>query len=54
MASQELRGVIFILVGMLIFSIQDVLIRELAENGSLLQVLTIRGLIGGFVIRNIS
>lgn len=50
MASQELRGVIFILVGMLIFSIQDVLIRELAENGSLLQVLTIRGLIGGFVI----
>ena len=50
MASEDLRGVIFILCGMFIFSVQDVLIRQLADGGSLLQVLTFRGLLGAIVL----
>lgn len=50
MASENLRGVIFILCGMFIFSVQDVLIRQLSDGGSLLQVITIRGVLGAVVL----
>ena len=50
MVSDDFRGALFILAGMLIFSVQDVLIRQLADGGSLLQVLTIRGFLGALVI----
>ena len=46
MASDNNRGILFILVGMTLFSGQDVLIRQLSDGGSLLQVLTIRGVLG--------
>ena len=36
--------------GMLIFSLQDVLTRQLSDEGSLVQVLTMRGILGAFVI----
>ena len=50
MASEDLRGVLFILCGMFIFSVQDVLIRQLSDGGSLLQVLTLRGVLGAVVL----
>ena len=50
MASDDFRGALFILAGMLIFSVQDVLIRQLSDGGSLLQVLTMRGVLGALVI----
>ena len=50
MVSDDFRGALFILAGMLIFSVQDVLIRQLSDGGSLLQVLTIRGVLGALVI----
>ena len=43
MVNDDIRGVSFILLGMVLFSVQDVLIRHLADDGSLLQVLTFRG-----------
>lgn len=46
MTSDNNRGILFILLGMTLFSVQDVLIRQLSDGGSLLQVLTIRGLLG--------
>ena len=36
--------------GMLIFSLQDVLTWQLSDEGSLVQVLTMRGILGAFVI----
>ena len=50
MVNDDIRGVSFILLGMVLFSVQDVLIRHLADDGSLLQVLTFRGLLGTLVI----
>ncbi len=50
MISDDFRGALFILAGMLIFSVQDVLIRQLSDGGSLLQVLTMRGVLGALVI----
>ena len=50
MVSDDFRGALFILAGMLIFSVQDVLIRQLSDGGSLLQVLTMRGVLGALVI----
>ena len=50
MVSDDFRGALFILAGMLVFSVQDVLIRQLSDGGSLLQVLTIRGVLGALVI----
>ncbi|NBR40022.1 MAG: DMT family transporter [Alphaproteobacteria bacterium] len=50
MAPDDLRGVLFILAGMFLFSFQDVLIRELSDDGSLLQILSIRGSLGAIII----
>ena len=36
--------------GMLIFSLQDVLTQQLSDEGSLVQVLTMRGILGALVI----
>ena len=48
--SDDRGGIYFILLGMLFFSIQDVLVRQLSDYASLLQILFIRGIIGGFII----
>jgi len=50
MAPDDLRGVLFILAGMFLFSFQDVLIRELSDDGSLLQIISIRGALGAVII----
>lgn len=50
MAPDDLRGVLFILAGMFLFSFQDVLIRELSDDGSLLQIISIRGVLGAVII----
>jgi len=44
------RGILFILVGMSLFSIQDILIRELSDSASLIQIMAMRGLIGGLIL----
>ena len=43
-------GIYFILLGMLLFSIQDVLVRQLSDYASLIQILFIRGIIGGLIL----
>ena len=50
MVSDNFRGPLFIMSGMLIFSLQDVLTRQLSDEGSLVQVLTMRGILGALVI----
>jgi len=46
----DLRGILFILSGMLLFSVQDVLIRMMASEGSLIQIMVFRGLLGCLVL----
>lgn len=46
----DLRGILFILSGMLLFSVQDVLIRMMASEGSLVQIMVFRGLLGCLVL----
>ena len=48
--SVDRLGIILIIAGMSLFSIQDLLIKVLAEHGSLLQIYVLRGVIGGLVI----
>jgi len=48
--SLDRLGIILIIAGMSLFSIQDLLIKVLAEHGSLLQIYVLRGVIGGLVI----
>jgi len=48
--SDDVRGVLFILTGMFLFSFQDIMIRYLSESGSLLQILSIRGILGSIII----
>lgn len=48
--SHDRLGIILIMVGMSLFSIQDLMIKLLAEEGSLLQIFVLRSFIGGMVI----
>tara|TARA_B110000503_G_scaffold37552_1_gene61403 strand:- start:1778 stop:2722 length:945 start_codon:yes stop_codon:yes gene_type:complete len=48
--NEDRRGIFFVLLGMVIFSIQDVIIRELSDDASLIQIMFIRGLIGGLIL----
>ena len=48
--NDDVRGILFILVGMSLFSVQDILVRHLADVASLPQIMTIRGLIGGSIL----
>ena len=48
--SVDRLGIILIIAGMSLFSIQDLLVKLLAEHGSLLQIYVLRGVIGGLVI----
>ena len=48
--SDDRVGIYFILLGMLLFSIQDVLVRQLSDYASLIQILFIRGIIGGLIL----
>ncbi|MBL6850092.1 MAG: DMT family transporter [Planktomarina temperata] len=48
--NDDKRGIIFIFIGMSLFSIQDILVRKLSDVGSLIQVMTIRGLVGGLLL----
>ena len=43
-------GIIFILIGMSLFSAQDILIRSLSDVGSLIQIMTVRGICGGLIL----
>jgi drug/metabolite transporter (DMT)-like permease len=44
------RGIVFVLFGMSLFSIQDILIRELSDLASLTQIMSLRGLVGGLIL----
>ena len=44
--SNDRKGIYFILIGMFFLSIQDVLVRQLAEYASLFQIMFIRGIVG--------
>ena len=44
--SSDQKGILLIVFGMLIFSIQDALIKELATTASLIQIFVTRGIIG--------
>lgn len=47
---QDKLGILLIILGMALFSIQDVVIKLLASDGSLLQIIVMRGIIGtGFI-----
>ena len=48
--SNDRVGIYFILLGMLLFSIQDVLVRQLSDYASLIQILFIRGIMGGLIL----
>jgi len=43
--SNDKQGISFILIGMFFFSIQDVLVRQLADYASLTQIMFIRGML---------
>ena len=44
--SPDQKGIFLIVFGMLVFSIQDALIKDLSNTASLLQIFVIRGFIG--------
>ena len=48
--SDDRRGIYFILLGMLLFSVQDVLVRQLSDYASLTQIMFIRGIFGGLIL----
>ena len=48
--SDDRRGIYLILLGMLFFSIQDVLVRQLSDYASLTQIMFIRGIFGGLIL----
>ncbi len=48
--SDDRRGILFILIGMSLFSVQDILVRSLSDVGSLIQIMTVRGLFGGIIL----
>ncbi len=48
--SDDRRGIYFILLGMLFFSIQDVLVRQLSDYASLPQIMFIRGIVAGVIL----
>lgn len=48
--SDDRLGIFFILIGMSLFSVQDILVRALSDVGSLVQIMTIRGLVGGLIL----
>ena len=43
-------GIIFILIGMSLFSVQDILVRSMSDVGSLVQIMTVRGIFGGLIL----
>ena len=43
-------GIIFILIGMSLFSVQDILVRSMSDVGSLIQIMTVRGIFGGLIL----
>ena len=48
--SDDRRGIYLILLGMLFFSIQDVLVRQLSDYASLTQIMFMRGIFGGLIL----
>ena len=48
--SDDRRGIYLILLGMLFFSIQDVLVRQLSDYASLTQIMFVRGIVGGLIL----
>ena len=48
--SDDRRGIYLILLGMLFFSVQDVLVRQLSDYASLTQIMFIRGIFGGLIL----
>ena len=43
-------GIVFIFIGMSLFSVQDILVRSLSDVGSLIQIMTVRGVFGGVIL----
>lgn len=48
--SDDRHGIYLILLGMLFFSIQDVLVRQVSDYASLTQIMFIRGIFGGLIL----
>ena len=48
--SENVKGIYLIIGGMFLFSIQDILIKTLVDQASLLQILFIRGIVGSSLI----
>ena len=48
--SDDQRGILCIVIGMFLFSMQDLLIKTMVDQGSLIQIVVMRGLIGGSLL----
>ncbi|MGC6485166.1 MAG: DMT family transporter [Candidatus Puniceispirillales bacterium] len=48
--TDDQRGILCILAGVILFSVQDVFIKAMADDASLIQIIVLRGLVGGMVL----
>ena len=50
MMTDDQRGIACLVFGMFLFSVQDIFIKAMADQASLIQIITLRGVIGGIVL----
>ena len=48
--SNDQKGILLIILGMMLFGVQDLTIKSMVNTGSLLQIITLRGLIGSVIL----
>ena len=48
--TDDQRGIACLVFGMFLFSVQDIFIKAMADQASLIQIITLRGVIGGIVL----
>lgn len=48
--STDQKGILLIILGMMLFGVQDLTIKSMVNTGSLLQIITLRGLIGSIIL----
>ena len=48
--TDDQRGIACLVFGMFLFSVQDIFIKAMADQASLIQIITLRGIIGGIVL----
>ena len=48
--TDDQRGIACLIFGMFLFSVQDIFIKAMADQASLIQIITLRGVIGGIVL----